>query len=208
MTAAVVSGLLAGFGIAVPVGAIGVLLISLSAKTSLRIGVAAGLGAATVDGTYALLAIAGGAGLARAIRTVAGPLRWASGVVLVFLAIWTAASAVRGYRSPAHARARAISLNTPLRAYTALVGLTALNPLTVVYFAALVMGRQASASFTAAQAGVFVLGVFAASAGWQTILASGGALIGRLLNSQRGKLITALVSGLLIMVLALGILSR
>jgi hypothetical protein len=51
MQNAALSGLLAGYGIAVPVGAIAVVLISLSARTSLRIGAAAGLGAATVDAT-------------------------------------------------------------------------------------------------------------------------------------------------------------
>lgn len=66
----------------------------------------------------------------------------------------------------------------PLRAYTALAGLTALNPLTVVYFGALVLNRQAAGAFTASQAGIFVASVFAASASWQLLLAAGGALLG------------------------------
>ena len=78
MTAAAISGLLAGYGIAMPVGAIAVLLISISATTCLCIGVSAGLGAATIDGGYALIAVAGGAGLARDVQAVAGPLRWAA----------------------------------------------------------------------------------------------------------------------------------
>ena len=59
MQNAALSGFLAGYGIAVPVGAIAVVLISVSARTSWRTGAAAGLGAATVDGASALIAVAG-----------------------------------------------------------------------------------------------------------------------------------------------------
>ena len=94
MTAAAISGLLAGYGIAMPAGAIAVLLISISATTCLCIGVSAGLGAATVDGGYALIAVAGGAGLARDVQAAAGPLRWAAAATMAVLAAWTAATAV------------------------------------------------------------------------------------------------------------------
>lgn len=59
MTGALVAGLIAGYGIAVPVGAVGAYLVSLSARTSLRIGSSAALGVATADGIYALAAMAG-----------------------------------------------------------------------------------------------------------------------------------------------------
>jgi hypothetical protein len=52
-----------------------------------------------------------------------------------------------------------------------------------------------------------VAAVFMASASWQTLLAGGGALIGRLVTSRRGTLPTALASSLLIGLLALRILS-
>jgi threonine/homoserine/homoserine lactone efflux protein len=63
MTAAIVAGLLAGYGIAVPVGAVGAYLVALTARTSLRTGAAAALGVATVDGGYALVAMLGGGAL-------------------------------------------------------------------------------------------------------------------------------------------------
>jgi len=53
VTEALISGLLAGYGVAVPVGAIGVLILSLSARTRLLVGAGAGLGVATADGLYA-----------------------------------------------------------------------------------------------------------------------------------------------------------
>ena len=208
MNSAALSGLLASYGIAVPVGAIAVVLISLSARTSWRIGAAAGLGAATVDGTYALVAVAGGAGLARPARAAAEPLHWAAATVLTILAVRTAVIAVRRYRSRASMAEPAVALSTPLRAYTALIGLTALNPLTVVYFGAPALSRQASGAFTAGQAGIFVLCVFAASASWQLLLVSGGRLLGRLASSPHGALATALGIKFTDHVLTLGILTR
>ena len=74
------------------------------------------------------------------------------------------AMSVRRYRSPASTPRRGWALRTPLRAYAALAGVTVLNPLTMVYWAALVLGRQASAAaLTPAQAGAFVAAVFTAS---------------------------------------------
>jgi arginine exporter protein ArgO len=209
VSAALVAGLLAGYGIAMPVGAIAIFFISLGATACLCIGAAAGLGAATVDAGFALAAVAGGAGLARQVQAAAGPLHWAAGVVLGIVAAWTAVVAIRRYRSPARTPLAALRLRTPLRAYIALAGITVLNPLTVVYWAALVLGHQASAAaFTPAQAGLFVLAVFAASASWQLVLVSGGALIGPVVTGQRGRLGTALASSLLIATLAFRILSR
>ncbi|GAT79748.1 lysine transporter LysE [Streptomyces sp. F-3] len=54
MTSALVAGLLAGCGIAVPVGAVGIRLVILASRTSLRTGLCAALGAATADGLCAL----------------------------------------------------------------------------------------------------------------------------------------------------------
>lgn len=208
MSAAVISGLLAGYGIAMPVGAIAIFLISLGATACLCIGVAAGLGAATVDGGYALAAMAGGAGLARQVQAAAGSLHWAAGVALAAVAGWMVVAAVRRYRSPAAKPRMALGLRTPLRAYTALAGITVLNPLTVVYWAALVLGHQASAAaFSAAQAGVFVTAVFAASASWQFVLVGGGALAGRVATSRRGMLAASLASSFLIAGLAFRILA-
>jgi arginine exporter protein ArgO len=125
---------------------------------------------------------------------------------MVLLAAWTTAAAVRRYRSRAAVTAAGLSLATPVRAYVTVAGLTVLNPLTAAYWAALVVGRQAPAR-TAAQAAVFVAAVFVASVSWQTLLAGGGALIGRLVTSRHGMLATALASSLLIGLLALRILS-
>jgi arginine exporter protein ArgO len=52
----------------------------------------------------------------------------------------------------------------------------------------------------------FVVGAAAASAWWLLVLAGGGALLGRLVTSPTGRLATALVSSVVIVVLALRLL--
>jgi arginine exporter protein ArgO len=200
---ALVAGLLAGYGVAVPVGAIAILIMGLTARTSLWVGVAAAFGVATADGVYALVAVLGGAALAGLIDPIAAPLRWAAAVVLVALAARTAAAALRHRRDPAGATRRSdAALGTPARAYLGLLGLTLLNPTTVVYFSALVLGRQASEGLSLAGRVVFVAAAFAASASWQLVLAGSGGLVGRLCTGPRGRVVTAMVSSVLIVVLA------
>jgi len=215
MSGAFLAGVIAGYGVAVPVGAIAVLIAGLTARTSLRVGAAAGLGAATADGVYALIAVLGGAALAAAIAPVATPLRWVAAVVLVLLAAHTARSAVRtkpakagaGSASPAagagaDARGAVATTTTAGRAYLGVLGLTLLNPATIVYFAALVLGRGGTGG-----GGWFVVGAFLASATWQLLIAGGGALVGRLLTGERGRRITALVSSAVIAMLAVALIA-
>jgi arginine exporter protein ArgO len=87
------------------------------------------------------------------------------------------------------------------RAYGALLGLTLLNPATVIYFAALVLGHSAT-SASGIAAALFVVAVFAASASWQLLLAVGGSALGRYLAGPRGRRATAAVSVVLIVALA------
>ncbi|MFS4105365.1 LysE family transporter [Streptomyces sp. PD-S100-1] len=203
MTAALVAGLLAGYGVAVPVGAVGAHLVSLTARTSLRTGVCAALGVATADGLYALPAVLGGAALAGALRPVLGPLRWASVLVLTALAVRGALGAVRRHRARPLAVRAEPSPPGAGRAYLGLLGITLLNPATAVYFAALVLGgAPAGGAAAPLEQGVFVLAAFGASASWQVLLAAGGALLGRALTGPRGRLATALVSSGVIMLLA------
>jgi threonine/homoserine/homoserine lactone efflux protein len=194
VTAALVAGLLAGYGIAVPVGAVGTYLVSLTARTSLRTGVCAALGVATADGIYALAATLGGTALAAALRPVLGPLRWICVLVLLALALWSAVGALRAYRGHRLATRTAPAPPGPARAFLGLLGITLLNPTTVIYFAALVLGSQASHPAGPWEQGVFVLAAFAASASWQVLLAGSGALLGRALTGPRGRLMTALVA--------------
>jgi arginine exporter protein ArgO len=206
VTEALWAGLVAGYGIAVPVGALAPLLVGLSARGGLRVGAAAALGVATADGLYALLAVVGGVALAEAIEPVSRPLRLLAAGVLAVIAVRTVAVAVRNHRraDAAAPRAHGGALGSPGRAYVGLLGLTMLNPATVVYFAALVLGERAPSG--GGTAGVFVVAAFAASASWQLALAGGGAALGRVLTSPRGRLGTALASSAVVAALALAVL--
>ena len=198
MNGAFLAGVVAGYGVAVPVGAIGVLIAGLSARTSLRVGAAAGMGAATADGIYALIAVLGGAALAGTIAPIATPLRWAAAVVLLGLAVHIAWAALRRGSAPDE---RAERPATAGKAYAGILGLTLLNPATVVYFAALVLGRGGAGG-----GGWFVAGAFLASASWQLLIAGSGALAGRLLTGERVRLATSLVSSVVIALLAFMVL--
>ncbi|MFI1028957.1 LysE family transporter [Streptomyces sp. NPDC020951] len=202
MTAALVAGLVAGYGIAVPVGAVGTYLVSLTARTSLRTGMCAALGVATADGLYALVATVGGTAVAAVLRPVLTPLSWASAAVLLALAALGALTAVRQHRARRLVTRSTPPPPSPARAYLSFLGITLLNPTTVVYFAALVLGSGAADSVRPLEQGVFVLAAFVASASWQLALAGGGALLGRALTGHRGRLVTALVSSTVMTVLA------
>lgn len=194
MTAALLAGLLAGYGIAVPVGAVGTYLVSLTARTTLRTGVCAALGVATADGLYALAAALGGSALASALEPALAPLRWVCVLVLLALAAWGAAGAVRRYRGRRLAARTEATPPGAARAYLSLLGITLLNPTTVIYFAALVLGSRSGEAAGPLEQTVFVTAAFAASASWQVLLAGGGALLGRALTGHRGRLVTALVA--------------
>ncbi|MGI5347815.1 LysE family transporter [Streptomyces sp. CA-250714] len=101
---AVVAGLVAGYAVAIPVGALAVLLVSLTARTSLRVGAAGALGVATADGAYATVAVLGGAAVAHAVAPIATPLRWTASAVLVLMAARSAHTAVRALRETRTAR--------------------------------------------------------------------------------------------------------
>ncbi|MFB6890288.1 LysE family transporter [Kitasatospora sp. NPDC056327] len=210
MTDALLSGLLAGFGIAVPVGAISVLVVTIASRVSLGRGMAAALGVATADGLYALAAVLGGAALAPAIAPAADALELLAAGVLVLLAAHGLRGALRTHRRETLAAAGPLTTTaddpspvppSPWRTYAGLLGLTLLNPLTVVYFTALVLGGRTGPG-PLGPGLLFALAAFAASAGWQALLATGGALLRRVLTGPRGRLLTGLAGNAVVLAFA------
>ena len=193
------SGLVTGWAIAIPIGAVGALLVALTARTSVRTGSAAAMGVATVDGLYAAVAVVGGAAIADRLEPY-GWLRAASALVLLGIAVLTVwlgrRSTGRSVTAPASSRDL-----RPWQAFLAFLALTAVNPTTVVYFVAVVTGNPHLADGWA-EGVVFVLAAFVASASWQETLVLLGAVLGRSVTSHRGRVVTAWVSGLVIAGLA------
>jgi arginine exporter protein ArgO len=192
----VLSGLVTGWAIAIPIGAVGAFLVTLTARSGLRVGAAAALGIASVDGVYAAAAVVGGSALAGLLEPVADPLRIASGVVLLVIGVLTAVHAVAS-----NGTVRETPPMRPGAAFALFFAITAVNPTTVVYFAAIVLGNQQLVS-DAVEGAVFVAAAFVASASWQLALAGGGAVLGRFVTGHRGRLVTGLVSAAVIAVLA------
>jgi arginine exporter protein ArgO len=192
------SGLLTGYAIAVPVGAVAVLIIAVSSRTSWRTGAAAGLGVATVDGAYAAVAVLAGTAVATALEPVSAALTAVSVVVLLAIAALTLLHAFRPARPDGPASARW----TPLRAWLTFAAITAVNPATVLYFAAIVLGGTVEIDGPA-QGTVFVAAAFTASASWQVFVASVGTGLGAWISSPRGRRTTGVVAALAIAALAL-----
>ena len=200
-------GLLAGYGIAIPVGGIALLILDTGLRHGFRRGFFAGAGAATADLLGALaVAVAGGI-IADLLAPIAGILRVASGLGLVAMGIW---GFVRSRRA-----ARPVKIEEPprggdLRTYVQFIGLTIINPLTVAYFAAFVLGRSADELSRWDARAAFVAGFALASFSWQTLLAAFGAATHRLLPARAQTVVSAignlLVAALGVRMLASGLL--
>jgi arginine exporter protein ArgO len=226
---ALLAGLAAGYGIAVPIGAVGTYLVSVSARSGVRRGASGALGVASADALYATVAVLGGAALASVIEPLARPLELVSVVVLLAIAVGLAVRTVRERTSGRRAAAVAQGLDPDdvdvpvvrngvspggatvtraddVRVYLTFLGMTVLNPMTVVYFAALVLGGQGELFRSTGDRVAFVAAAAVASASWQLLLATGGAVLGRMATGVRGRLVTGLASSALIAALALRLL--
>lgn len=197
-------GVLAGYGIAIPVGAIAILIIDVSLRRGFSYGSMAGAGAATVDFIYALIAVLAGATLAAILLPYSTTLRLVSAVVLILLGaygIW------RTWQRRDHALDDSNSTDQAghLRTYGQFFGLTLLNPLTIVYFTALVLSWDPEMMRSSADPILFVIGAGLASLSWQTLLAGAGASARRFL-SPRFQLYASLIGNFIVLGLGLRIL--
>jgi len=194
------AGVLAGYGIAIPVGAIAVLIIEIGLRRGLAAGLAAGAGAAAADGLYALVAALAGTVVARLIEPLAFEVRVVSALVLVAIAGHGLVLVGRTYRGERSLRELPPS---PRRTFLTILGLTIVNPMTIVYFSALILGLPAIGSGPAEKL-AFVTGAFLASLSWQSLLALGGSLFHQRLPA-RLQLGASLLGNLIILAFGLNI---
>lgn len=175
-----VAGLIAGWGVAIPLGAIGVMVVDLGMRGGFRPAAAAAAGVATADCLYAAVAAAAGAAAAHILAPHEHALRLLSAAVLAGVAVLGLLTLRRRADAPPAAPAPTHHV------FARFVALTSINPTTVVYFAALIAGLPAVASAPASAKVVFVLAAGVASLSWQLVLAgSGAALHHRLPPSAR-----------------------
>jgi arginine exporter protein ArgO len=195
VTEALVAGIVAGLAVAVPLGAIGVLIVDLGIRGGFRPAFLAGLGTATADGLYAVLAAAAGAAVGAVLSPAQHPIRLVAAAVLAVVAL----VGLLALRRPAAERAAPTASH---RLVLRFVALTAVNPTTAATFAGLMIGLPAVARAGTGARVLFVAGAFAASLAWQSTLAAGGALLGHRL-SPRARTITTVAGQLLVLALAI-----
>jgi arginine exporter protein ArgO len=204
MSNSFISGALAGFAIAIPVGAIAILILETGLQRGFWHAFAAGSGAATADLIYATIAATLGTLVAQYLEPIAPFLKIVSAAFLIVLGargLWQAWQ-VRGNHELLHGKAINASIG---QTYFKLLGLTILNPATIAYFAALILGGTVGKTPTAADKAAFVAGAWLASWSWQSLLAVISALAHRHLPPSF-RLWTSFVGNVIIIALGIKIL--
>ena len=196
---ALLRGMVAGYGIAIPVGPIGVLILELGIRRGFRTAFSAGAGAASADLIYATVASLAGVLLVSLLAPYASFLRTASALILIGFGIWLFYHGIRGRNQ----RSEEVASMSCIGTYGAFLGLTLLNPVTVTYFTTLILGLRVGSSSSPIDVFLFVVGAFMASLSWQTLLAGASGLAHKRMSS---KLQSATFAVGNCMVIALGIL--
>ena len=198
------AGLTVGILIATQFGAVSALLLETAVRAGPRAGAAAALGVASVDMAYATGAVvAGGAARAGLAAHLAE--------VKVFAAVIVALVGIHGLwaltRSPSRDRRdQAPTLGdvsrpfgVPSAQYFRFVGLTAINPLTIVYFGSV----TASLALSGVAEGVaFLVGAGTASALWHLALSLAAGHAGRRFTPRIQRAVS-IAGGLAVVVMAI-----
>ena len=184
-------GILLGFSIAAPVGPIGVLCIRRTLANGMRNGFLSGLGAATADAIYGLLAVLGISVVSIFLLEYQSYLHMIGGIFLLYLGYTTFKA------RPAEVSANA-SEEELLGAYGSTLLLTITNPMTIMSFAAIFAGLGVGAANESYLSSLFlVLGVFIGSMLWWLFLSGMVNMLRHKFDQKRLKLVNQL-SGLVI----------
>ena len=154
-----VKGLLIGFGMAVPVGPIGVLCIRKTLTEGHARGMVVGIGAATADALYGIVAAFGITFISDAIASQQFWLRLIGGALLVFLGIKT-------LRAKSTEPIVAQSTEGQLESYMTSFFLALTNPVTILAFVAVFAAFGLGHELRILSACLLVLGVFLGSCMW------------------------------------------
>jgi len=171
-------GLIIGFSIAAPVGPIALLCVRRSLTAGRLVGLVTGLGAATADALYGIIAALGLTALTSLLLEYQRLLQLGGGAFLLYLGFAT-------LRAPATTtEARAAPSHSLLSAYLSTLLLTVSNPLTVLSFLGIFAGLGFSGDTPSAYSAILlVLGVFLGSATWWVLLSFAAAAVGARLQS-------------------------
>ncbi len=169
-------GFALGIAVAAPVGPMSLLCMRRTLTGGFSAGFLSGLGVATADGIYAAVAAFGLVAVSDLLVGQQPWLRLLGGMALIYLGVRT----LRG--RPAE-RAAAAGASDAAGMYVSTLGLTLMNPATILSFAALFAGAGTTERSGGA-APAMVLGVFLGSAAWWLALTSALARFRRRLPGQ------------------------
>ncbi|WP_225316397.1 MULTISPECIES: LysE family translocator [Haloferax] len=163
-------GLVLGVSIAAPVGPIGVLCIQRTLSRGRRAGFVSGLGAASADAVYGVIAGFGITALSSILLDYQTGIRVAGGLLLVYLG-------VQSFRAePAETAAATTDSERLAHDYGSTFLLTITNPVTILAFVGIFAGLGVGTSGNYLDAAVLVAGVFTGSALWWLVLSTGVSL--------------------------------
>lgn len=187
-------GLLIGVAIAAPVGPIGLLCIRRSIIDGRLAGFVTGLGAATADACYGLIAALGVSTVTTLLLRHAHLIQLLGGAFMLYLGAHVLRSRLPdGEERPAHAP----SLHA---AYFSTFGLTLANPVTIVafigIFSALGIGLAPTGKLWSASQ--LVSGVFLGSCAWWLLLSSGASWIAGRINNGVVRIINYVAGGIIV----------
>lgn len=193
--------LLIGFAIAAPVGPIGLLCIRRSMIDGRLVGLVTGLGAATADAIFGLIAALGVSAITTLLHTHASLIQLVGGLFLVGLGL-----AMLRAKPAAAAKADEVSPRAPSlpAAYFSTLILTLANPATILAFIGIFsgLGLGLAAQPSPLSAVTLVAGVFLGSCVWWLLLSTGANWLSRRLNLGALRFIN-LASGSLILAFGL-----
>jgi len=177
-SAALIAGLAAGLAIAAQVGAVSLLLVDTALVAGPRAAVAAGLGVATADFGFAVVAVLTGGVAGAALAGHQSEIRRVAAATLAAIALPGLVALLRSRpgRAPGAAHRTAAAVASARAHYLRFLAITAVNPLTVASFAAVAASLSLAGFATSA---AFVAGVGLASGAWHLFLTLTAAHAGR-----------------------------
>lgn len=191
-------GLIIGLAIAAPVGPIGVLCIQRSLRDGFQVGFITGMGAATADGLYGLIAAFGLTALSSLLISQQFWIRLVGGLFLVYLGIKLILS------KPKAQQAKNNSEKSLWYSYATTVFLTITNPMTILSFMAIFAGLGLGSQHNDyLHALLLVVGIFIGSLLWWFLLSGGVAYVLHHRIKQESMKIINWISGGILLVFGL-----
>jgi threonine/homoserine/homoserine lactone efflux protein len=194
-----IQGMIIGLTLAVPVGPIALMCIQRAVTDGRLHGIVSGIGVATADSFYASVTFFGLTALSGLIIAHQVSLRLAAGVVLILVGI-------RIFLTMPAPLTVKTEHETYLKDYLSMVAIAIANPLTLIFFVAILPGfGVVFYENSVLSASEFVGGVFFGSALWWIILCGSIGSVRSRISAEHLRLINR-ISGVMIVCFGIGML--